>query len=50
MFYDIFDYMSDEEKEALKNFKRVDMSGELSTFPKKTSLLPPLSIMRFAML
>ena len=38
MFYDIFDYMSDEEKDALKNSKRVDMSGELSTFPKKTSL------------
>ena len=38
MFYDIFDYMSDEEKEALKNSKRIDMSGEPSTFPKKASL------------
>ena len=37
MFYDIFDYMSDEEKEALKNSKKIDMSGEPSAFPKKAS-------------
>lgn len=37
MFYDIFDYMTDEEKETLKNNKNID-SDEPHTFPENISL------------